>query len=210
VRSHPRIRSSRRRAFTLIELLLATTLSAILMGAVLIVSASLARDARRINARPVVSPLGGCVDILRRDLVNARSITRRDDGRSLILIGHGGISPRTRESTGRLARVSYTVIATDDARTPALVRRQEYLDDPVDRQPWQELLATGVTAIDAVSADGTTVLKDESLALGRPPGRPQSAGAAPATITIQMPSRVSLRIEAQNAPGSIVQEIWTR
>jgi prepilin-type N-terminal cleavage/methylation domain-containing protein len=202
---------SRCRAFTLIELLLATTLSAILLAAVLTVSSSLARDARRINARPPVSPLAGCVDVLRRDLVNARSITRRDDGRSLILIGHGGISPRTHEPTGRLARVTYSLIPTGhDGGMTALVRRQEYVDDPIDRQPWQELLATGVTAINAVSADGTTVLKDESLALGRsPPARP-NVNVAPGTITIQMPSRVSLRIEAQNAADSIVQEVWTR
>jgi prepilin-type N-terminal cleavage/methylation domain-containing protein len=135
-----------RRAFTLIEMLMATALTALLLGAVLSVASALARDARR--ARPALAPQNtdAAFDQLRWDIANASSMSASRDGRELVLIGHGGIDSATMRPTGRLARVAYQSTAA------GLVRRQEYLDDPAHPQAWSELLLAGASGIAAEPA----------------------------------------------------------
>jgi type II secretory pathway component PulJ len=131
----------KRRAFTLIEMLLATALTAALLGAVLSVASALARDARRLGATTAPSTFDSAFAQIRWDIANASSMSTSRDGRELVLTGHGGIDSATLRPTGRLTRVTYRATAA------GLVRRQEYLDDPARPQAWGELLLAGATGI---------------------------------------------------------------
>src|SRR5438552_1574402 len=145
---------SHHRAFTLLEMLLATMLSVILIGGVLAMSAALARDQKRMSSRPQ-SNAEGIVELIQFDLANARSMTQSADGQAIIFIGHGGLDRRTFAATNRLTRVIYRV----DPDHATLTRRQEYLDDPARPQKWEELVATNVARIDVIAAsnDGEPV-----------------------------------------------------
>src|SRR2546430_271794 len=96
----------RMRAFTLLEMLLATILAAILMGGVLAMSAALARDQKRLSSR-AESNADGIIELLRFDLANARTMTQSNEGRMLVLVGHAGLDRRSLTATNRLTRVVY-------------------------------------------------------------------------------------------------------
>ena len=57
-------------------------------------------------------------------------------------------------------------------------------------------------------------MHDPLAASGNPGARsaigPAAAGSTPPPMTIRVPTRVGLRIEAQNAAESMMQEVWTR
>ena len=131
----------KRRAFTLIEMLLATTLTAVLLGAVLSVASALARDTRRFASTVEPSGFDSAFAQIRWDIANASSMSASRDGRELVLTGHCGVDAVMLRPTGRLTRVVYRVTAA------GLVRRQEYLDDPVRPQAWGELLLAGAMGI---------------------------------------------------------------
>jgi hypothetical protein len=181
-----------------------------------VVSAALARDARRVAARSdAAAPLAGAVERIRWDLANARTITAAGGGRWIIMIGHGGTGPKSLKPTGRLTRVTYevrSVAASSRAGVgEALVRRQEYLDDPIDRQPWTEIVATDITGVEAVPASGGVEPVREEPALQGPVPRAVTATGVPSqALTIATPSRVTVRLESAVPGGSIAQEVWTR
>ena len=136
---------TRRRAFTLIEMLVAAALTAVLLAGVLSVSAALARDARRTSARATdAAGTDAAFELIRWDLLNAQTIA--SDG-PLTLTGHGGLSRDTMRPTGRLARVTYSI-----RRGVGLVREQRYLDDQVRPEPWSELVIGGATEIETLPA----------------------------------------------------------
>lgn len=142
-----------RRGFTLIEMLLATVLAALLLGGVLTVTAAMSKDSARTTTlpEPARSPI---VRLLEWDLTNAATMQPSDDGQSLTLVGNGALDPRTMSPDGRLARVVYRI----DPRIRALTREQRYLDDDIRPEPWVELLGTGVKRLD-VSANIESDLK---------------------------------------------------
>ena len=142
-----------RRGFTLIEMLLATVLAALLLGGVLAVTAAMSKDSARaaIPSEPARSPI---VRLLEWDLTNAATMQTSDDGQSLTLVGNGALDPSTLSANGRLARVVYRI----DPHTRALSREQRYLDDEIRSEPWVELLGTGVKRLD-VSASIESDLK---------------------------------------------------
>src|SRR2546423_10133577 len=107
------------RGFTLVEVLLATVLAALLLGGVLTVTAAMSRDSARA-AMPTELPRSPIVQLLEWDLTNAATMQASDDGQSLTLVGNGALDPRTMSSNARLARVVYRI----DPRTRALTREQ--------------------------------------------------------------------------------------
>src|SRR5689334_23636928 len=95
-----------RHGFTLIEMMVATVLAALLMGGVLLMVTAIGRDRARIARDEAASPgsKSRLIDQFRRDLTSATTMTPIG-GRALILEGHGGIDPQTLAATGRLTRV---------------------------------------------------------------------------------------------------------
>ena len=145
-----------RRAFTLLEMLLAVTLSAILMAAVLVVLGGVARDRRALRAisTPTHEPL---IAQLRWDLANARTMSQAGDRQSLTLIGNGGLDRRMLAPTGRLVAVTYRCIANQ------LVREQEYLDDPARPQRWRETVAWNVRNVAVTWAGEDIAVVDAAI-----------------------------------------------
>src|SRR3954453_16944240 len=96
-----------RRAFTLLEMLLATALASVLMAAVLLMLAGVSRDRRRVSAG-AASPMPQTIEErIRWDITNAQTIGVARDGGSVVLTGHGAIDGQSLTSNGRLAQVTY-------------------------------------------------------------------------------------------------------
>jgi prepilin-type N-terminal cleavage/methylation domain-containing protein len=181
----------RTRAFTLVEMLLASTLAAVLMAAVLTVAAALARDQRRMEAGQAADHAPAEFGLLRRDLANGAALISSGDSDTFELISHAGLDPRTLGATQRLTLIRYHIARPSGAR-PILVREQRFLDDPIRPQSSREIVATGVTrlAITAVSADA------EPVELGDEVGeRVRAADGRPEVPTAtRVPSRLVVRI----------------
>ncbi len=142
----------RRGGFTLIELMLASTLSVLLIGGVLFALASLSRDARASVAKDPAAELKGTLELLQWDLSNARSVSQSADHRTIVLEGHGAIAPDTLRPNGRLARVVYSCQWRGGVWR--LTRGQQYLDDPARPQNWTDLAGMGVSSIEVLPAGG--------------------------------------------------------
>ena len=68
----------KRRAFTLIEMLVATVLAGLLMGGVLLMTTAIARDRARVAADESLPRAAGLVDQLRWDLTNATTMAQAE------------------------------------------------------------------------------------------------------------------------------------
>ena len=173
-----------RRAFTLVEMLLATTISALVMGAVLMILANLSRDRWRLNRAQAVVSTQPLLEQLRWDLANATTMAQSPDGQRLTLVGNGGIDPDTLTPSGRLAHVVYR------ADNGALVREQYYLDDPVRPQQWRETVAGAFREL-------TVIPRGIAMPI-----------ASDQVMTFRLPQRVQLRV--QWAGVQIDQELWIK
>ena len=172
-----------RRAFTLLELLLANLLIAILLGALLLVISSLARQQKKISALPNQDSSNSIFDLLRRDLANSESARALPNQRGFILIGHAGLGSKSLAPTDRRTRVIYEIRRR--ASTLCLVRDQTYLDDPIRPQHFEEVVAANITAL-SLAAASATLADDEELNLDE-----TAAFTIPSSVTIQLttPSR---------------------
>jgi prepilin-type N-terminal cleavage/methylation domain-containing protein len=168
-----------RRGFSLIEILVATVLAAVLMTGVLYMLAGVARDRRTVGGLNAAAAPPGIVSLITWDLSNARSIAVSADRMSTVLVGVGGIDPATLQPNGRLVRVTYQLLP--DGKSHNLWRTQEYLDDPVHKEQWRELVA-------AEAADF-------------------SIGSGPTNPT-QVPRRVRLRLATKRQ--NIDQDLWIK
>ena len=148
-------------AFTLIELLVAVMLSVVLMGGVLLALGGLARDAKTTAGAEFLVGERPFLQTLQWDLGNARSMVQSADARTLVLVGHGGIDPDTLIPNGRLARITYSCQMRGSA--PCLVRRQEYLDDPIRPRIWSEMVASGIWRLSVVPAGGQAPAPDPQV-----------------------------------------------
>ena len=137
-----------RRGFTLVELMLASTLSVLLIGGILFALASLSRDMRAAVAREPSAELKNTLELLQWDLTCARSVAQSADHRSIVLEGHGAIAPDTLKPNGRLARVVYSCQLRGNVWR--LTRSQQYLDDPPRPQNWTDLVSVGVNAVEVL------------------------------------------------------------
>jgi prepilin-type N-terminal cleavage/methylation domain-containing protein len=133
-----------RRAFSLIEMLLATVLVAVLMGGVLMLLGGVNRDVRTMRQ---ISPQdnSALMELISRDLSNAIAVRWDEGERWITAAGNVGIDQRTMRSDGRLARVTYRI----DSRN-VLHREQIYLDDSARPQPWSELAGMGIRGLTVV------------------------------------------------------------
>ena len=176
---------SGRRGFTLVEMMLATVLAAMLIGGVMTVASGLSQDRRRMQEKMTVQRPMALLELVRKDFANASAVVWSADG-AVVLVGHGGLDPKALTPTGRLAEVTYR-------RSGAmLVREQRYLDDPVRPQRWSEIVSVGVRefGVTAGSNDAEPVRLGEDVAQ-RLAGNPAGAGARVTSV----PSRVRVRID---------------
>ena len=171
----------RRAGFTLLEMLLAVTLSAILMAAVLVVLGGVARDRRVLRSATASQPHDAVLAQLRWDLANARTMTVGDGGQAITLVGHGSLDPRTLAPTNRLVAVTYR-----RASGGVLVREQQAVDDPTSVTAWRETVAWRVAELAVTPLDAD----------------------APAGVASAVPPRVRVRLDA--AGGAVEKALWLK
>jgi hypothetical protein len=141
------------RGFTLVEMLLATVLTTILMVGVLAVITTLGtRGAVADGARPLeglsdAQAAEACARLVREDLDVATHIDATKTG-ELRLSGYGALDARSRERTGRPVNIRYAVEEIDGR--PWLVRRQESLDAVGRDDILQDLVCAGVRRMELV------------------------------------------------------------
>jgi hypothetical protein len=157
------------------------------------------------DARPRHTAL---VELLRRDLANSQTMSVASNGHSIVLIGHGGIDPRSLSLTGRLTQVTYEV--RQDRGTSVLVRRQQYLDDPIHRDVWSDAVSPGATGI-LVEREGRDTSTGEDIA----PESPEEASPDPAdklhhaASAVRIPSKIRLRVAWLDG-SSLNELVWLR
>jgi type II secretory pathway pseudopilin PulG len=152
----------KRKAFTLLELLLANMLIAILLGAMLVLISSLSREQKKSTAAQDEGPANSILSLLRRDLSNSESARPLPNQRGFILTGHAGLDSKSLTPTDRRSRVIYEIRRR--ANTICLIREQTYLDDPIKPQHFEELIATNITSL-SLSGTGAISAEDEELNL---------------------------------------------
>jgi prepilin-type N-terminal cleavage/methylation domain-containing protein len=193
----------RRSGFSLIELLVATALSAMLMAAVLAILAGVSRDRKRLTAAQNLPSPQAMINRFQWDLTNAQTLSQSPDGHSLELIGHCAIDYKTLAPNGRLVTVDYRLY--QDGDTSCLVREQKYLDDPAAPSPWRELISIGVTnfRVIARSTDELTANQQEPST-----GLILASDLRPKAPVIHVPERVRLQITMPT--GMVDRELWVR
>jgi len=171
---HPS-RRNRRPAFTLIEVVAATTLAAMLLGTLASVLVMGARQKRQAEARRQLHPAVTLLaEQIRRDVLNARFI--QADRAALRLVGPLSHDLTTKAPTGRLAEVIYQVASLGAG--PWLVRRQRPLDEIARGQVSQEALWAGATAIEVL------VLEDSATTSSRVQGAPPGMRPMPQRLAV--------------------------
>jgi prepilin-type N-terminal cleavage/methylation domain-containing protein len=190
---------NRRKAFTLVEMLVATVLAAILMGGVLAASSALARDRRRMEARQSLSHSAATTDLIRRDLANSAALLASSP-QGFEILALGGIDPRTLAFNQRLTRISYRII-----RPGVLVREQVYLDDPIRPDRWREAVATDVRRVTLTPLSASV----EQVRLGEDVvERLRASGLAIGATAVRVPGR--LRVTIEMSDGLLDQELVLR
>jgi hypothetical protein len=179
----------KRRGFTLLELILANVVVAILIGGVMLMISGLARERQRM-ASVGPDPADAVTRALRWDLANAQTARLLPRGRGIVLVGQGGIDERTFSPTGRRTRVVYEL--RKRGNVVCLMREQMYLDDSVREQRWEEVVGVG---IDRLSIAGNLASDEDDIDLDE-----TTAFAIPASVRIQ------IRIDKRD----FEREVWLR
>ncbi|MBI1335790.1 MAG: hypothetical protein GC164_02380 [Phycisphaera sp.] len=143
------------RGMTLLELLLATVISAMLMVGVMAVIVRVAprggesgRDSivRGADERPAIDrTLDRVVELLHDDLTHATAIDSATTG-GLVLTGYMGLVGDTLAHTRRPVRVVYRFERVSS--TPWLIREQTVLDTTQGIRPQRELVCSGIDRIE--------------------------------------------------------------
>ena len=148
----------KQRAFTLIEMLLASVLATTLMVGVLSILPRLqpAEAARysgddRSSRKPTFDGMEECIALLRDDLRHADEFDFAQDGQ-VTLVGYCGLDRVSRQRTHRPVRVTY-LVATVNGRD-WLVRRQSALDVLSNDHVQWDLVLSGVTRFELAPAEG--------------------------------------------------------
>lgn len=193
----------KRRGFTLVEVLLATVIAAMLAAVALSLTGSLIRTQRAWSAataedlgeRPIANSSAkgqglaraegpsesAMLSILRRDLMHAQDV--RSAPNRFEITGYSAFSPNTLDATHQPARVVYRIAQADTRYW--LVREQRLIQrDGTLSEPWVEPLVRGVASFEvAIPVNKRTV----ATGSGNP--RPQDeplAGAVPEQVVVRI------------------------
>ena len=189
------------RAFTLVELVAATALSAVLLTVVLSVVRTVNRPVAATD--PATDTAGPLARQLRWDLTNA--VVLRTDDRGLTLAGYGSLDPVTREPTHQPVVVTYTLRPATDQLW--LVREQTSLD----------ARAEGGTITDLVCGDVARFTVDAPPSAADRAAATRPAEEDPTPLPFQrlahvrpVPSRVRLTVTFANAARPAVEGVAFR
>lgn len=175
------------KAFTLVELLAATLLSALLMVAMLLVVAGLGRDRREMTRRAAADVPMELTEVLRWDLLAARTIQVREG--AVILSGYGSLDAKTLAAAShRPVQVIYEVRQLGDRRW--LIRRQQ--DPGKPKTASAELVCAGVKAIAAVPIEITDGPAKEPKPAELAKGPVAMTGQVRLSITFDTPGRKAI------------------
>lgn len=146
----------KRRGFTLLELLLATVLTSVLMIGVLSVIVRVSAPLRANDPdqqASIASDASGWFALIREDLGRATDIESIDEG-ELVFLGYAGTDVQDCSWTQRPVRVRYAVRSVEGESW--LLRYEQPFD--VDGKPSirPELIASGVTRIELVEDEAGT------------------------------------------------------
>lgn len=139
------------RAFTLIEMLAASALTAVLSVAVLNTTASFGRASAALAKRGADPSAEALIELLRRDVANCTSVQSSDSG--VVMSGSCGLDPRALGPSHRPVRVIYSVQQNDSHRW--LVRDQSP-QDAVDAKPWRQIASGGVQQFQLLAVTGSS------------------------------------------------------
>jgi len=140
-------------AFTLIEMVLATALSASVMVALLGVMTRLTRGQKFAAGLSTQQELeAGLVSLVETDLVNAREFESKTDG--FVLVGFGRLDSTTKQVRHRPVTVSYQVRPAGGRSW--LMRQQVYTDPAEGTLTTQELVCAGVEKISLAGVSGSS------------------------------------------------------
>lgn len=139
------------KAFTIVELLVASALATVLMVGVLHVVGSIKHDRVNSQEHAAAIPLENLVHLLAWDLTNARTIVQKNG--KIVLEGYCALDRDvfdvTRDPTASVLHepvvVEYSV--WKDNGHSWLTRRQTHLNDLSNRNAWTEVVCRGVAGI---------------------------------------------------------------
>jgi hypothetical protein len=164
------------RAFTLLELLLATALTTVLMIGVLAVVADLGAPEAAAGHVPDGErdrAFEACLDLLHEDLGHAVAVDA-SRANELTLVGYAALDAAGRERTHRPVRVRYTLEQIDGRSW--LVRRQDALDVRTNRTVQRDLVCCGFTGFRLIADRYAWGVDTDALGLDAPAEGP-AAGA---------------------------------
>jgi hypothetical protein len=178
------------RAFTLLELLLATALTALLMIGVLAVVADLGAPeaaAGPVPGREEARAFEACLDLLHEDLTHAVAVNA-SKANELTLVGYASLDGCGRERTHRPVRVRYTLEQIDGRSW--LVRRQDALDVRTSENLQRDLVCCGFRGFQLLQ-DRYAWGLDEEASEGEAPadGPPAGGGGAAAAAAVRAKAR---------------------
>lgn len=138
---------SNQRGFTLIELMLATTLTVLLMAGVLTVITTLRKPlpepAQRGDAPPVDASVLAALGVIEADLYLATQIDSEAD--ELTLQSFGALDAESSDRGPRPVDIVYRIVEVDGE--PWLLREQTRMDTKKPMAPRRELVGSGITRI---------------------------------------------------------------
>lgn len=129
--------------FTLIELVLASALAAILMAGMLSVLAGITRDRERLaRLHNMETPdRAAIIQLIRRDLSCATNFQGGEN--ELTVHTYSSLDVADSHAVDRPSEVTYSLLK--DQGMWWLIRRQQFVDEPVPPRPVMNLVACGVT-----------------------------------------------------------------
>jgi len=150
---HPR----RARGFTLLELLLASVLLAVLMVGVMSVITNVVQPAEAVAkqqaARDTAEPAALLADLLREELLHARTIDE-STVQSIAFTGFGGLDPVTHERVQRPVRVRFFIEDIDGRSW--VMRSEQRLDGEEQPGARRSLVCAGVTRFELIAPERET------------------------------------------------------
>ncbi len=166
------------RAFTLLELLLATALTAVLMVGVLAVVADLGAPEAAAGPAPDRErdrALEACLDLLHEDLSHAVAVDA-SKANEVTLVGYASLDGGARERSHRPVRVRYTLERIDGRSW--LVRRQDALDVKTNETVHRDLVCCGFTGFQLMEDRYAWGLPEEALEAETSADAPATGAAA--------------------------------
>ncbi|MFN3166629.1 MAG: prepilin-type N-terminal cleavage/methylation domain-containing protein [Phycisphaeraceae bacterium] len=149
--------------FTLLELLLASVLLAVLMVGVLSVITNVVQPAEAAaqqgEARNKIDSAQAFADLLREDIEHA-SVIDEVGARSIAFIGHCGFDPVTNERAQRPVRVRYFIEDVDGV--PWVFRSEQPLDTEAKRDARRALVGAGVTRFELIAPQRDALQEGEA------------------------------------------------